>query len=308
MKRHRVAIVSFIVVAPILPIACSGGDDASDSGADSGKDSTALDAAKDVTLDVLQKDATADVTIDATVDAPLDAIVVDAPVFDSSFDSGEGGVFDGGVFDANLFDGNVFDSSVIESGVADAGFVTPTCDGVVSAAEYGGAFHVTTSGSQTWYVGWDATNLYIGLDNATLTEAAILYVGYSGSGLMTAQVYDGTGGSLPFAADGVVYAKSGYQESRIGSIDAGTSWGTADTTSVQFCASGSTRELVIPWTALHASSVPWPFDFLAYATSGSGFVYGQIPTTNPSGNIGTSATFGHYFLADAGAWPFSNPQ
>jgi hypothetical protein len=59
---------------------------------------------------------------------------------------------------------------------------------------------------------------------------------------------------------------------------------------------------------MHTSSVPWQVEFLAYATSSSGFVYGQIPTTNPGGNIGTSATFGHFFLADAGSYPFDNPQ
>ena len=272
MKLHRVAI-GFVLVAPALPLACSSGDDVSDSGVDAGKDATALDAHPDGTVDAA-KDVTPDVTKDVTPDAPADAST-DVIVVDAS--------------DASTF-------------------VAPTCDGVVSASEYGGSTHVTTSGSQTWYMTWDSSTLYVGLDTATLTEASIIYVGYSSFGLMTAQVYDGTGGSLPFPADGVVYAKSGYQESRLGSIDAGTAWGSPDTTSVKFCGTGSTRELVIPWTALHTSTLPPQFNFLAYATSSSGFVYGQIPTNNPSGNIGTSATFGHFFRADAGGDPFSNPQ
>ena len=275
MKRHRKILVGLFIAAPVLPLACSSGDDVSDSGVgndataeDAAKDAT-LDAAKDVTLDVKAKDAPAEVLGDVVGDA-------------ISFDAGDAG------------DGSAF--------------VAPTCDGVVSVSEYGGTAHATTSGSQTWYMTWDATNLYVALDTATLTEASIIYVGFSGFGLMTAQVYDGTGGSLPFKADGVVYAKSTYQESRIGSIDAGTSWGSPDTTSVKFCGNGTTRELVVPWTAMHDSTVPSQFDFLAYATSSSGFVYAQIPTNNPSGNIGTSATFGHFFLADAGSDPFANPQ
>jgi hypothetical protein len=187
---------------------------------------------------------------------------------------------------------------------------TPTCDGTVSASEYGGAQNVTTSGSQTWYVTWDATNLYVGLDNATLTEANVLYVGFSGNGYQTAQAYDGTGGTLSFAADGVVYAKTGYQESRVATSSA---WGAASTGTVTFCSSGMTREEVIPWTALGATAIPTAFRFFAYATSGTGFVYGQIPTTLPSGNVGTSANWNHDFYVastnnGSGNFPFDTTE
>ncbi len=164
------------------------------------------------------------------------------------------------------------------------------------------------SGTQTWYFTWDATNLYVALDSANVAEGNVLYVGFSGGGLKTAQAYDYTGGTLPFAADGVVYAKSGYQEARKGSADAGA-WSNPVTNAITFCSSGTTREEVIPWTALGASSIPSSFRFLAYATSAGGFIYGQIPTTNPTADAGTSTTFGHDFFVSStsngtGSFPF----
>ena len=272
------------VLFPLLMAACSGDDTtAGDAGPEGGKDATtadvANDAAKDVATDVTL-DAPKDVVFDVAVDAPKDA-VADAPV-DADADA-----------DADAADGG-------------SSWHTPTCDGAVSASEYGGSQYVTTSGTQTWYVTWDATNLYVGLDNATLTEANVVYVGFSGSGYQTAQPYDNTGGALPFLADGVVYAKTGYQESRVASSSA---WGNAMTGTVTFCSNGSTREEVIPWTALGATSIPASFRFFAYATSGTGFVYGQIPTSLPSGNVGTSANWNHDFYVSStnngsGSFPF----
>jgi hypothetical protein len=279
LRIHK-ALLGLVAIAPLLPLACSSGDSKSDAGADGGKDATV-----------------ADVRQDTTTDAPKD----------TQQDTGPAN--DGGITDAA--DASDAADSAGEAGDGGTSFVPPTCDGVIGTNEYGGSSYQTTSGSQTWYMTWDATNLYVALDTATLTEASVLYVGYSGFGLTTAQVYDNTGGTLPFQADGVVYAKSGYQESRIGSVDAGTSWGAANTSSVMFCGSGTTRELVIPWTALHTSTIPNGFDFLAYATSSGGFVYGQIPTSNVAGNIGTDAGFAHFYAVgpiDAGALPFANVQ
>jgi len=266
---------------PLLVVACSGDDTVvADAGPEGGKDAT-VDVAKDVTADApadstldAPKDVTPlDVSVDAPIDAPADVVIVDA-----ASDAADGG----------------------------SSYHTPTCDGTVSASEYGGSSYVTTSNTQTWYVTWDATNLYVGLDNATLTEANVAYVGFSGSGYQTAQPYDNTGGALPFLADGVVYAKTGYQESRVASNSA---WGNAMTGTVTFCSNGSTREEVIPWTALGATSIPASFRFFAYATSGTGFVYAQIPTSLPSGNVGTSANWNHDFYVSStnngsGSFPF----
>ncbi len=281
MTRRFVRFVFF----PLLVVACGDDTVVGDAGLEGGKDAT-IDVAKDVGTDVTidaPKDVTLDALADATLDALADAAVDAAPdVVDASIDAADGG----------------------------STYHTPTCDGTVSASEYGGAQYVTTSGSQTWYVTWDATNLYVGLDSATLTEANVLYVGFSGNGYQTAQNYDTTGGTLPFLADGVVYAKTGYQESRIAT---NSTWGNPSTSTVTFCSTGSTREEVIPWTALGANAIPSAFRFFAYATSGTGFVYGQIPTSLPSGNVGTSANWNHDFYVastndGSGNFPFDTTE
>lgn len=284
MKTRRFVRLVFF---PLLIVACGDDTTIGDAGPEGGKDAT-TDVAKDVTNDT---------TLDAPKDAPKD---VTPDVADASTD----------VADATP---DVVDaSSDAMSDAADGGsqWNTPTCDGTVSASEYGGSQYVTTSGTQTWYVTWDATNLYVGLDSANLAEANVVYVGFSGNGYQTAQTYDGTGGTLPFVADGVVYAKSGYQESRIASSSA---WGNAATNTVMFCSNGMTREEVIPWTALGATAIPSAFRFFAYATSNNGFVYGQIPTSLPSGNVGTSANWNHDFYVSStndgtGSFPFDTTE
>ena len=303
-------------VFPLLVVACSGDDTVvGDAGPEGGKDAT-TDVAKDVTNDTTldaPKDVTLDSPSDTGVDAPNDAAadaisdaasdVADA-ASDAAVDATDG-ASDATTSDASdaasdaSTDATTDATTDAMSDAADGGgskWNTPTCDGTVSASEYGGAQNVTTSGTQTWYVTWDATNLYIGLDNATLTEANVVYVGFSGNGYQTAQNYDNTGGTLPFLADGVVYAKSNYMETRIATS---SSWGNPSTNTVMFCSNGQTREEVIPWTALGASSIPSAFRFFAYATSGTGFVYAQIPTSLPSGTVGTSANWNHDFFVSS---------
>jgi hypothetical protein len=311
-----------------LVVACSGDDtQVGDAGPEGGKDAT-TDVAKDVTNDTTV-DAPKDVTVDSPNDSPVDSPIdspIDAPV-DSNVDGGADVISDApqdtvvvfdapadapadGIFQSDAPDDVITDALTDVASDAGSQWNTPTCDGTVSASEYGGSQYVTTSTNQTWYVTWDATNLYVGLDNASLSEANVVYVGFSGNGYQTAQVYDGTGGTLNFLADGVVYAKSGYQESRIATSNA---WGNAATNTVTFCSNGSTREEVIPWTALGATSIPSGFRFIAYATSGSGFVYGQIPTSLPSGNVGTSANWNHDFYVastnnGSGNFPFDTTE
>ncbi|HSQ64705.1 MAG TPA: hypothetical protein VLM85_15885 [Polyangiaceae bacterium] len=306
MKR----LVWLVALFPLSPFACSGGGNATDAGADAAHDGTTADvhdSSPDTALDA-PKDVAKDTTSDGTTSDASDASASDAS------DGGAGDASDASTSDAS--DASSSDASAdAAADAADGGssWHTPTCDGTIGSGEYGDSNYQTTSSTQTWYMTWDATNLYVALDPANVTEGTVLYVGFSGNGLTTGQTYDTTNGSLPFAADAVVYAKQGYQEIRLGSVDAG-SWGTPDTTSVQFCDNNNaTREEVIPWTALGASAIPASFRFLAYATSSGGSVYGQIPVSNPTGSIGTSATFGHDFLVSStangsGAFPFATTE
>src|SRR5579863_8676440 len=58
---------------------------------------------------------------------------------------------------------------------------TPSVDGVIQSGEYGntanGTNQIGTSTSQTWYMTWDAMNLYVGITNANLSEGAVIYIG-----------------------------------------------------------------------------------------------------------------------------------
>jgi len=55
---------------------------------------------------------------------------------------------------------------------------TPAVDGYIAPGEYGSNNSLSNAGNtgQTWYVTWDATNLYVGIVNANLSEGAVIYV------------------------------------------------------------------------------------------------------------------------------------
>src|SRR5579872_6778670 len=56
---------------------------------------------------------------------------------------------------------------------------TPTIDGVINpAGEYGSNNQLNNAGNtgQTWYMTWDASNLYIGITNANVNEGAVIYI------------------------------------------------------------------------------------------------------------------------------------
>ncbi len=196
---------------------------------------------------------------------------------------------------------------------------TANVDGTIESGEYGntsnGTNQISTNTSQTWYMTWDATNLYVGITNANLSEAAIIYIGTGGSGTTTGENYDGTGfSSLPFAAQFVTYFKDGYNEYRTSS---GGAW-SGPTANAETYASNSnsgpnTREIAIPWSAVTGGGIPSQFNFFGYLTSSGGYVYGQVPNDNPGATIGTSATYTQYYgVTNTGngtsTAPFSNEQ
>lgn len=272
--------------------------------------------------------------LDAETDSPLaadaggkdagsvDAAMGDAPSGDSSASDatvGEGGSVDASSADASSADAGVKDGGVADSGVVDAGadaggsvWETPTCDGVVSAAEYGGSQNqYTTAGGQTWSMTWDGSNLYVAIESAKVGEAAVMYLGVASSTITTGQTYDSTNyASLTFDPSAVFYAKDTYNEVRLAS---GSSWGAATSSALTFCGTGTTRELVVPWSALGLKSIASDFRWVGYVTSSTGYVYGQLPETLPGGFIGTSATFPNdYYVGSTsngtGSFPFSKQE
>ena len=55
---------------------------------------------------------------------------------------------------------------------------TPTIDGNIASGEYGTNNQLNNAGNtgQTWYMTWDANNLYVGIVNANVSEGAVLYI------------------------------------------------------------------------------------------------------------------------------------
>ncbi len=201
-----------------------------------------------------------------------------------------------------------------------AQFATPTVNGTIASGEYGthtDGQNQQTNGSQVWYMTWDDTDLYVGITGATLGEAAIIYLdknplapingGSNSDGTIVGNAYDGTNfAALQFRADLVLYVKSGYREYR--TANGSNGWSSATTGFGSYADSGTTREFSIPWSVVGGR--PSSFAWFGYLTSSGGFVYGQVPTENSGGTIGTSARYVRYYIVNntgdgASTKPFS---
>ena len=302
-------MIFLLALSPLVAMgACTGDDTLVDGGADAGKDAT-TDTKADGTVDATTEagfDATTETGAEGGAEGGADAEAGTDAAGDAETEGGADAEVDGGADAETDASG---DASADASDGGGASWHTPTCDGTVTSAEYGGTSNQTTSGSETWSMTWDATNLYVAVSAAAIAEGTVLYVGFSGNGIQTGQAYDGTDGTLPFLADAVVYAKHGYDEVRTADTDA-SAWSNPTAGAITFCDDGTNvREEVIPWSVLGAASIPSAFRFFGYATSATGFVYGQIPTSNPGGNVGTAATFNHDFYVTStadgtGSFPF----
>ena len=188
---------------------------------------------------------------------------------------------------------------------------TPTIDGYIASGEYGSNNSLSNAGNtgQTWYMTWDATNLYVGIVNANLSEGAVIYVAgnpqnpptccSNSDGNLTGFNYDGTDfASLPFRAKFVTYVKTDYREYR--NADGSGGWTSPVSYYGSYADNGNnqnTREVAIPWNAVTSGSgIPATFVFFGYLTSSGGYIYGQVPTDNNIGGFaGTSATATQYF-------------
>jgi len=188
-----------------------------------------------------------------------------------------------------------------------AQFNTPTIDGVIGAGEYGthtDGNNQQTNGGTVWHMTWDATNLYIGISGANVLEGAVIYVdgnpiapingGTNADGTLVGQEYDNTNfAALQFRADHVSYFKDGYREHR--TADGANGWSGPTTFSGGYFSNGSNvREYAIPWSNI-TGGIPPSFNWFGYVVSGTSFVYGEMPTENGEGSIGTTAREQRYF-------------
>jgi glycosidase len=223
---------------------------------------------------------------------------------------------------------------VLLTASAYAQWATPAIDGSIAAGEYGSNNQLNNAGNtgQTWYMTWDATNLYVGIANANLAEGAVIYVTGNpqnpptccsdADGNLTGFNYDGASfASLPFRAKFVTYLKGDtvsnanvYREYR--TSDGSGNWGAATANYGAYASdpnNTNTREVAIPWSAITGGGIPSSFVFFGYLTSSGGYVYGEAPADNPGAFIGTSATYTQYYAIqntgnDTSTPPFSLEQ
>jgi glycosidase len=195
-----------------------------------------------------------------------------------------------------------------------AQFNTPKVDGIIQPGEYGSsqnrANQIGTNTGQTWYMTWDASNLYVAIANANPSEAAVLYIdanpvnppsgGTSANGNLAGFNYDGEEiAALPFRAQFVAYFKDGYNEYR--NSDGSGNWTNRVSNYGTYASVASVREFAIPWQAITGGGMPSSFLFLGLLTSSTGFVYGQAPNDNPGGSVGALAAYTQYFVVNSTA-------
>jgi glycosidase len=199
--------------------------------------------------------------------------------------------------------------SFFASAPAWAQWNTPTIDGNIASGEYGPNNQLNNAGNtgQTWYMTWDANNLYVGIVTANISEGAVLYIKgnpqnaptccSNADGSLAGFNYDGAEfSSLPFRAALVTYFKNGYREYR--NSDGNNGWTGPTANYGQYADDGgnnNTREVAIPWSAITGGGIPSSFAFFGYLTSNGGYVYGQAPPDNPGTFVGSNATASRYY-------------
>ena len=145
-----------------------------------------------------------------------------------------------------------------------AQYFTPTIDGVISANEYGNhtnGVNQQTNSTTTWYMTWDANNLYLAYTGSNITEGGVLYLdhnpiipvngGTDAEGSTTGYAtYDRNQMMQPFRSDFALYFKDSYHEYR--HADGAGYWGaqTANSLSMAFNGGTLTLEIAIPWNVV----------------------------------------------------------
>jgi hypothetical protein len=197
----------------------------------------------------------------------------------------------------------------------------PVQDGIPNAYEYNNNSFQTFNGG-TWYMTWDATNLYIGKTGGTTYEPAIIYLDVNptlpvngGSDLQgnkrgidevlkratAPNTQSGVVPTLPFRADVRVYCTTNGEIS-ISRANGTGGWGPESSANVFLSSSGPNREMVLNWGALTGGgTIPASFNWMGYATNDqngtANYRYDLAPTNdNASGYInGTSPQFPYYY-------------
>jgi hypothetical protein len=226
-----------------------------------------------------------------------------------------------------------------------AQFSTPTID----ATNDGAAVYPNNyvSGSTTWYLTWDNTDLSVFLQNANQTEPITIYLdvdpivpvngGTGANGTLIGLNYDSyaPAPNLPFRADVCIYAHNGYRElfrrdnangwtSLGGGNDGICGGGNDDYTgnaNGQYAANDNgngsggddRREFKISWArlqgAINGGVRPAAFNWMGYVAYNNG-MYAQVPVENYNGGSVSSNSNGlvrYFTVLNTGNGTSTNP-
>jgi hypothetical protein len=197
----------------------------------------------------------------------------------------------------------------------------PVQDGIPNASEYNNNTFQTFNGG-TWYMTWDANNLYIGKTGGTTYEPAIVYLdvnptlpvnGGSDQQGNTQGVNEvlkradapntqsGVVAALPFRADVRVYCGTNGLIS-ISRANGTGGWGPESSANVFVSNSGSSREMVLNWGALTGGgTIPASFNWLGFASNDqngtANYRYDLAPKNDEASGFinGTSPQLPYYY-------------
>lgn len=187
---------------------------------------------------------------------------------------------------------------------SNAQYNSPTLDGNITAGEYGdhsNGVNQQTSSSITWFMTWDATNLYFAVSGYTNDNDALnVYLDTNpatvvngGTGSTTGANYDGVQPTLPFSGDWFFYVKAGYEDVV---QYTGGSWINQGGLFVDkfYNDGGDILECRVAWSTIGGkpAAMNW-HGCLSYSTG----TFSPVPNANPAGG-GSPANVRYYTLAN----------
>jgi len=190
---------------------------------------------------------------------------------------------------------------LLQAAPSRAQYTTATPDGNISDAEYNG-HHLTTATGGSWYMTWDATNLYLAKTGGASYEPSLVYLdldpalpvtgGDNGNGTTIGNSDYGVTPTLPFRADVRVFFTDSYVEIRRRTLTG--SWSDPILTNLYVASKGADREVSLNWATLTGTTttpaIPPAFNWLGYSTNqstgSSSYRYDQAPASPNA--LGTS--------------------
>jgi hypothetical protein len=195
-----------------------------------------------------------------------------------------------------------------------AQYTTAIPDGNISDSEYDG-HKMTTADGGTWYMTWNATNLYIAKSGGASYEPSYVYLdldptlpvtgGDNSNGTTIGNADYGVTPTLPFRADVRVYFTNSYIEIRRRTVSGG--WSDPILTNLYVSSKGADREISLNWAILTGAStpaIPPAFNWLGYSSNqdsgSSNFRYDQTPASpNSKGTTGGATPPVEYYYTVA---------